>query len=113
MNNKNEAKAIADKYRSPDMQEVIIAEMKRLDRSVSALAQGWALAVGVLGALILGVGMCCVMVWDMLPLGVVLGVPGIAVCMAAYPVFNKVTKSRKAAVAPRIMELSEQMNDID
>ena len=113
MNIINEANSIANKYRSPDRQEIIIAEMKRLDRSVSASAQSCALAVGIVGALILGLGMCCVMVWDMMLLGIILGVPGIAVCMAAYPIYIKVTKNKKAAVAPRILELSKQMNDID
>lgn len=42
-------------------------------------------AVGVVGALLLGVGMCLVMVWDSLALGIVIGLVGILVLLALIP----------------------------
>lgn len=42
--------------------------------------------LGVLGAMILGVGMCMVMVWDMLAWGIVVGVVGIILLLCLIPV---------------------------
>ena len=41
--------------------------------------------VGVLGALLLGVGMCMVMVWGKLVLGVVIGIVGIVLLLCLIP----------------------------
>ena len=41
--------------------------------------------VGVIGALALGVGMCFCMVWNMLVLGIVIGLPGILVLPCLIP----------------------------
>ena len=42
--------------------------------------------LGVLGAIVLGVGMCMVMVWDMLVWGIVVGVAGIILLLCLIPV---------------------------
>lgn len=51
---------------------------------ISAKTLGSA-AVGVLGALLLGVGMCMVMVFDKMVLGVVIGLVGIVVLLMLIP----------------------------
>lgn len=42
-------------------------------------------AVGVAGALVLGVGMCFCMVWGKLVLGVIIGLAGIVILLALIP----------------------------
>ncbi len=42
--------------------------------------------VGIIGALALGVGMCFVMVWEKLVLGIVVGLIGIIVLLALIPI---------------------------
>lgn len=42
--------------------------------------------LGVLGAIVLGVGMCMVMVWDMLVWGIVVGIVGIVLLLCLIPV---------------------------
>ena len=44
--------------------------------------------LGVLGAIVLGVGMCMVMVWDMLVLGIVVGIIGIVLLLCLIPVIK-------------------------
>lgn len=51
---------------------------------LSAKTIGTAL-LGVVGALILGVGMCMVMVWDMLIWGIVVGLVGIVLLLCLIP----------------------------
>ena len=56
-----EVRQIRQKYlpREEDPME----QLRRLDRSASRPGTIAALAVGILSALVLGVGMCCTMVW--------------------------------------------------
>ncbi len=44
-----------------------------------------AVAVGIVGALLLGVGMCFVMVWEKLILGILIGVLGIVALLSLIP----------------------------
>ena len=44
--------------------------------------------LGILGAIVLGVGMCMVMVWDMLLLGIVVGIIGIVLLLCLIPVIK-------------------------
>ena len=44
--------------------------------------------LGILGALVLGVGMCMVMVWDMLVWGIVVGIVGIVLLLCLIPVIK-------------------------
>lgn len=41
--------------------------------------------LGIVGALVLGVGMCMVMVWNMLTLGILVGVVGIVLLLCLIP----------------------------
>ncbi len=45
-----------------------------------------AIVMGIVGALLLGVGMCFCMVWDSILLGVLLGISGIVVLLSLIPV---------------------------
>ncbi|MGN0809162.1 MAG: hypothetical protein ACI4NQ_04265 [Christensenellales bacterium] len=42
--------------------------------------------IGIVGALALGVGMCFVIVWDKLVLGIIIGVIGIAALLSLIPI---------------------------
>lgn len=43
------------------------------------------LLIGIIGALLLGIGMCLVMVWSNLILGIAIGIVGIAVLLCLIP----------------------------
>lgn len=45
--------------------------------------------IGIVGALALGVGMCFVMVWDKLALGIIIGVIGIAALLSLVPIVKE------------------------
>ncbi len=44
--------------------------------------------LGILGAIVLGAGMCMVMVWDMLIWGIVVGIVGIILLLCLIPVIK-------------------------
>ena len=45
------------------------------------------IAFGVLGALVLGVGMCLIMVWNLMLPGIVVGIVGIVLLLMLIPMF--------------------------
>ena len=45
-------------------------------------------ALGVVGSLALGIGMCCVMVWGKLMLGIIIGLAGIILLLSLIPVIR-------------------------
>ena len=45
-------------------------------------------AVGIIGALALGVGMCFTMVWDKMVLGIVIGLVGIVILLCLIPLIK-------------------------
>lgn len=67
--------------------------------------------IGISSTLILGIGMCCTMVWSdalFIP-GIGIGIAGMAGIGAAYPVFRVITKKQREKLAPKIMELTNEL----
>jgi len=68
------------------------------------------IAYCVAGALVLGLGMSCCMVWGgawFVP-GILIGLMGIADVAAAYPVYLYVVKNERERVAPEILRWSDE-----
>ena len=106
-----EIKSIREKYMPPTDEEDKIERLRRLDLSVTKTATTVSIIVGVISALVLGIGMCCTMVWaDRLFIpGIVIGIVGRAGMIATYPIFTHVTKKRREKVAPEILRLSDEL----
>lgn len=99
---------IVDKYREKTPRETAAEKIIKLDAAVEKKATVPAIIIGVIGALLLGVGMCCTMVWQSLfALGIIVGVIGIIVIACAYPAYKKIAAKQRKKVAGAILELSE------
>ena len=85
-------------------------QLRRLDRDTTRKGTILSVLVGVIGCLLLGVGMCCTMVWMkfFIP-GVVIGLIGIAAVAAAYPLYTRVKKKERERLAPQILKLTEEL----
>lgn len=86
--------------------------LKKLDRKVKRPAQVVAYVLGTVGALVLGVGMCLAMNvigGNMLPLGVFVGLVGIAIVSVNYAIYCAVLKNRKKKYAAQILGLSDEL----
>ena len=105
-----EIEAIRKKYLPP--QEDKMEQLRRLDKSATKKGTALSIVVGVAGCLLLGVGMCCSMVWmgNLFIPGIVLGLLGIALVVAAHPVYQRVTKKEREKLAPRILQLTEELS---
>ena len=110
-----EIKAIKRKYNIDQQdesdQDQMLKELRRLDSSTTRLGTILSLVLGIIGTLITGTGMSLAMVSSdrHLALGVVIGVVGLAVAMAAYPVYKSVTRRKREENAPKIKELADQL----
>ena len=67
-------------------------ELKALDKKVKTPANIFAYTYGIIGTLVLGFGMCLAMkvIGDLMALGIVIGVVGIAMVCTTYPIFSKI-----------------------
>lgn len=104
-----ELKKIRQKY--IPQEENKMEQLRRLDQSVTQKGTLISIIIGVIGALILGVGMCCTMVWKgvwFVP-GIIIGLIGIGIVVAAYPVYNYVTKKERKKIAPEILRLTDEL----
>ncbi len=103
-----EIKRIREKYVFQEADKM--EQLRRLDASVTQKGTVISLAAGVIGALILGLGMCCCLVWtNFLVLGIIVGIIGIIAVCSAYPLYNYVTKKEREKIAPEIIRLTDEL----
>ena len=112
---REEIREIREKYLPRQESEDKMEQLRRLDRSTTKKGTAVSVAMGVVGCLLMGVGMCCTMVWmdSLFVPGIIIGLLGIAAIVAAYPVFNWITKRERARMAPRILELTEELEKME
>ena len=104
-----EVKKIREKYVVSE-EEGKLEQLRRLDAGVTRKGTVVSLAVGIISALILGVGMCCCMVWSGLFVpGIIVGVAGIVGVATAYPLYNRITRKERERVAPEILRLTDEL----
>ena len=89
--------------------------LRKLDKSSTRKSTIVSIAMGAAGCLTMGIGMCCTMVWAaamFLP-GIIIGVAGIAMMAAAYPVYVRITKRERARIAPQVLDIIEKLSKED
>ena len=112
-----EIKAIRKKYAASEEAEDKMTQLRRLDAGVCSKASAAALVVGIVGALIMGIGMSLVMtdigaVLGTIPamvIGIGIGVTGIVLVCLAYPIYNRTLKKEREKIAPEILRLTDEL----
>lgn len=104
-----EIKKIREKYAPKEADKM--EQLRRLDESVTRKGTVISLIVGIVGALVMGFGMSCCMVWadKFFVLGIIVGIIGIALVCTAYPIYNYVVKKERAKIAPEIIRLTDEL----
>lgn len=89
-------------------------ELKALDRKVKRPAEIFAYTFGVVGSLVLGTGMCLAMkvIGNMMPLGIGVGLVGIALVTVNYFLYKKILKLRKQKYANEILQLTDDLLNV-
>lgn len=117
--NRNDKEFIVQKIRTQYMekQPSDIDALKALDKKVVRPANIFAYIFGSIGAIVMGMGMSLVMTdigatlgitSTMVP-GIIIGVVGMAIAIANYPIYKAIITSRRKKFAPEIIELSEKI----
>ncbi|WP_137653058.1 hypothetical protein [Bifidobacterium moukalabense] len=104
---RNDADRIRRQYANPETDPM--NQLRKLDDAVKRPGLITSLTLGIIGALIMGAGMALVMSYDNMTLGLVLGIPGLIILAAAYPIGRAITSQRKARYADDILRLSNQI----
>lgn len=112
-----EIKAIRKKYSPP--QEDKMTQLRRLDKGVTKKASTASLCIGIIGALIMGLGMSLTMtdigrilgsLQDLsMLLGIVIGIIGIILVSLAYPIYNSILIKERERIAPEIIRLTDEL----
>lgn len=107
----NEIKKIREKYEPKNEEISKLEQLRRLDGSVYKSATIASLVLGIIGTLLLGMGMSCVMVWgdNLFALGVIIGILGILIIAAAYPVYQIIVEKKRKKIAPMILSLTDEI----
>ena len=86
-------------------------QLRRLDRSVTRKGAAVSIVMGIIGALTLGIGMCCAMVWmgQWFVPGIVIGLVGIILVSLTYPLYTHITQKEREKVAPEILRLTDEL----
>ena len=105
------ARQMRAEYAPGSEEEGKLEQLKKLDRAARRPAEIFAYTFGIVGALVLGVGMCLAMevIGSMMPLGIVIGVVGIAMVTANYFLYRAILRSRKKKYAKEIVSLSDEL----
>ena len=91
-------------------------QLRKLHAVPTQKAQAASLAVGVIGALVMGTGMSLAMteigvalgVFAMV-LGIAVGIVGMVLVAVAYPIYNRVLKKQREKIASEILRLSDEL----
>ncbi len=111
---RQEIEAIRKKYLPKE--EDKMEQLRRLHAIPTQKAQAASIAIGVLGALILGTGMSLCMTdlgvalghWAMV-IGILMGILGLILVALAYPIYNSILRKERQRIAPEILRLSEEL----
>lgn len=109
------AEKIAEEYSKKTTSKVVA--LRKLDRKAKLPAEIFTYTFGIIGALVLGVGMCLSMgvigessvVFSVI--GIITGIIGIFMVVLNYPIYKKVLEKGKKKYSFEIMELARQITD--
>lgn len=117
--NKNDQEFLVQKIRTQytEKEHSGLDELKRLDARVKRPAHVFAWVFGTVGAMVMGAGMSLVMtdigrtlgIADPMVPGVVMGIIGMAMAIANYPIYKGILTSRRRKHAGEIIALSDRI----
>ena len=91
-------------------------QLRRLHAVPTQKAQAASLAVGIIGALILGTGMSLILTELgaslgslAMIIGIMVGIAGMVLVALAYPLYIRTLKKERERIAPEILKISDEL----
>ncbi len=109
------AEQLANEYAPKDTSKVVA--LRKLDAKAKRPASIFTYTLGVISALVLGIGMCLAMgeigsgTTGSFVLGIVIGIIGIVGMGVNYPIYKRILESGKKKYAFEIMELAKEISE--
>ena len=117
--NRNDKQFIAQKIRAQYMEKQVseLDELRALDAEVKKPANIFGYAFGTVSAIIMGAGMSLTMtdigstlgIGSPMAVGIVIGIAGMTMAIANYPIYRNILNSRREQYADEILTLSEKI----
>ena len=117
--NRNDTQFIAQKIRAQYMEKQVseLDELRALDAEVKKPANVFGYVFGSISAIIMGAGMSLTMtdigatlgIGNPMVIGIVVGVIGMAMAIANYPIYRSILNSRREQYAAEILALSDKV----
>ena len=109
-----EIQAIRKKYLPKEADKM--EQLRKLHAVPTQKAQACSIALGIIGALIMGTGMSLCMTelsgflgGTAMFIGIPVGLVGMVLVALAYPLYNRVLKKQREKIAPEILRLSDEL----
>lgn len=117
--NRNDKEVMVEKIREQYTEKGVskLDELKALDARAKRPAKVFGYVFGTIGALVMGAGMSLIMtdigttvgIDNCMNTGIVIGIAGMIIVIANYPLYKKLLKMRRKEYAEEIMKLSDEM----
>ena len=114
MAQKNEfeiAAKIRDNYVAKPTEKTKLEQLRELDKKVKRPVNIFSYILGSTGALVMGTGMCMTMgfLGGLMPVGIAIGLVGMGIAAATYPLHKKILASRKEKYSKQIIAKSNEI----
>lgn len=106
---RREIESIKYQYMDKKHEPSNIDRLKKLDNKVKNTAFIPSLSLGIVGILVFGLGITCVLEWDLIILGVILGICGAVLMLIAYPVYSFILNKMKLKYKDEILKISDEL----
>ena len=109
---KLEIKHIQKQYLQKDERSLKLEHLRKLDNKVKNIPTCVSLIVGIVGLLIFGIGLTCILEWSQIIIGIIVSAISIAPISIAYPLYTKLDRKLRNKYSNEIVSISnELLND--
>lgn len=105
------ATKIRDSYVTKPTEKTKLEQLRELDQKVKRPVNIFSYVLGTTGALVMGTGMCMTMgfLGGLMPVGIAVGLVGMGIAAATYPLHKKILASRKEKYSKQIIAKSNEI----
>ncbi len=108
-----EIEKIRERYLPKTEYEEKLEELNRLDRKVRLTPLIIAITIGVISTLIFGVGLCCVLEWNLIVWGVIIALVACVPLSLTYTLFWSVSEKLRTKYSEQILKLTEELLSLE
>lgn len=106
---RKEIQGIQKKYLDQSFTNDKLNRLKTLDSKVKSIPEAIGISQGVIGVLIFGTGLTCILEWNLYVVGIIVMLLGSIIAVSAYFIYNIVKNKLKNKYKDEIISLSNEL----